>query len=180
MNQIATFVVGVVVGVLSTLYIEQCLAEVLGDQEEQAVEQPAEEPTEPAVEPVVEPGPLKPQPPTEPQVVAYFFTGTGWCTYCKPVHDVVDKLFGEGYRVSYYEFGERKDKEEQYGVDAVPTIVLCKNGQVIDKLRGQADEQTIRKFLEPAGPAIPMAAKPPENPRPPKCVPGSGCCPAKS
>ncbi|HIT55452.1 TPA: hypothetical protein IAA92_04280, partial [Candidatus Galligastranaerophilus intestinigallinarum] len=75
---------------------------------------------------------------------------------CKKVKEAVDKVFGnykEAVLLEEINVSENSDKTngmiETYKITVVPTIVFIdKNGAVINKIEGLADEITIKENLD--------------------------------
>ena len=78
------------------------------------------------------------------------------CSECKKVKEAVDKVFGdykEAVLLEEINVSENSDKTngmiETYKITVVPTIVfLDKNGAVVNKIEGLADEITIKENLD--------------------------------
>ena len=52
-------------------------------------------------------------------------------------------------RVARVDVEERPDVAERFGVDEVPTLVLMKDKQVVDRLEGRATAPRIERMIEP-------------------------------
>lgn len=90
-----------------------------------------------------------------------------WCGPCKQVKPLLEKLANE-YNGAFVLAKVDVDKEQQLaaavGIRSVPTIMLLKNGQVVDGFPGAMPEAQLRQFLSKHGiePNVAEAAPPAE------------------
>jgi len=73
-----------------------------------------------------------------------------WCGPCRMVGPVLDQLAGE-YK-GEITFGklnidENPGKAEDYGVMSIPTIILVKDGKVVDRVVGALPKERIKERL---------------------------------
>ncbi|MEZ5454996.1 MAG: thioredoxin [Lysobacteraceae bacterium] len=77
-----------------------------------------------------------------------------WCGPCKQVKPLLEKLANE-YNGAFVLAKVDVDKEQQLaaavGIRSVPTIMLLKNGQVVDGFPGAMPEAQLRQFLSKHG-----------------------------
>jgi len=75
-----------------------------------------------------------------------------WCMPCRYLGPTVDKL-AEAYagkvKVGKIDTDEHRDVALRYGISALPTIVIFKDGQVVQKLLGVRQEKDFREVLDP-------------------------------
>jgi len=77
-----------------------------------------------------------------------------WCGPCKTLGPIMDKVMPEYSDVIYTKVDIDEDKDNggeeitKYGVRSVPTVILLKDGEVVDKFVGMKSESDIREFLE--------------------------------
>lgn len=73
-----------------------------------------------------------------------------WCGPCKMIGPVIDELHGEFTDKAV--IGKVNVDENQisgnYGVRSIPTLLIFKNGEVVDKLVGAVPKTTIAEKLE--------------------------------
>jgi len=85
-----------------------------------------------------------------------------WCGPCKQVKPLLEKLATE-YGGAFVLAKVDVDKEQQLagavGIRSVPTLMLLKNGQVVDGFPGAMPEAQLRQFLSKHG-IEPQAAEP--------------------
>lgn len=83
-----------------------------------------------------------------------------WCEPCKQLTPVLEKLVAE-YRGAFMLAKVDVDKEQQLaaavGIRSVPTLMLVKQGQLVDGFPGALPEAKLREFLGKHG-IVPIAA----------------------
>jgi thioredoxin 1 len=86
----------------------------------------------------------------KPVLVDFFATWCGPCKAMSPVVESVGKELQGHARVLKIDVDKNQAIAAQYGVQAVPTFIIFKNGQVVWKHAGGLDKATllqqIRKF----------------------------------
>lgn len=73
-----------------------------------------------------------------------------WCGPCKAVGPLVDQLAEENQgKVNVFKMNvdENPDTPVKYGVRGIPTILLVKDGQVVDQLVGSVPKNTLDEFV---------------------------------
>ncbi len=89
-----------------------------------------------------------------------------WCAPCKTLGPILDKLAGD-YNGAFLIAKVDVDKEQELAaavqIRSVPTVMLVKNGQIVDGFSGALPEGQLREFLkqhgiEPAPQAEPAEA----------------------
>ena len=76
-----------------------------------------------------------------------------WCGPCKMLSPIVDELAGEfngKVKIVGLDVDESSDVAAQYGIQAIPTLLLFKDGKVIEQMVGLQPKDTLRKKLEKA------------------------------
>lgn len=69
-----------------------------------------------------------------------------WCGYCTKLAPVLDELatdMGEKIRVAKVNVDENRAIAQKYNVMTLPTMMLFKNGQQVEKLTGFMPKATI-------------------------------------
>ena len=74
-----------------------------------------------------------------------------WCGPCKImgpiVEEVAKKLEGKPVKVAKMNVDENQETPGKYGIMSIPTLMIFKNGQVVDTMVGvQAKEKLIEKL----------------------------------
>ena len=73
-----------------------------------------------------------------------------WCGPCRMIAPVLDALAAESrgrYRVAKLNVDENKQTAAQFRIQGIPTLLLFKNGQLVDRLVGVAPKQEIAARL---------------------------------
>jgi thioredoxin 1 len=74
-----------------------------------------------------------------------------WCGPCRmisPIVDEISNIFQGRISVGKLNADENKDTLVEYGVRNIPTILLLKNGEVIDKNVGMTSTEKLTEFIE--------------------------------
>jgi thioredoxin 1 len=82
-----------------------------------------------------------------PVLVDFF---TPWCGPCRMLAPVLEKLseeFSGRVKLVKVDAGEQPRLSATYRVQAVPTLVIIKGGQVVESLMGLQAEEELRKRL---------------------------------
>ena len=85
---------------------------------------------------------------SKPYVVMDF--AAAWCGPCKSLAPVVEKLEGEfGEKVAFgkVDIEECVDSTNEFGIRSVPTLVLFKNGEKVEKIVGAVPEAKLREAI---------------------------------
>ncbi|MCL2883866.1 MAG: thioredoxin [Oscillospiraceae bacterium] len=75
-----------------------------------------------------------------------------WCGPCRMVGPVVDEIAGEvtDAKVAKVNVDEQPELAMQYGVMSIPTLIVFKNGQVVQKAVGVRPKADIVNMLHAA------------------------------
>jgi thioredoxin 1 len=76
-----------------------------------------------------------------------------WCAPCKAIAPVLDQLAEEydgKVKIGKVNVDENPATPGQYGVRGIPTMILFKDGQVIDQLVGAVPKNQIEALLDKA------------------------------
>ncbi len=74
-----------------------------------------------------------------------------WCGPCRiisPIVDEISNIFQGRVSVGKLNADDNKDTLVEYGVRNIPTILLLKNGEVIDKNVGMTSKEQLTEFIE--------------------------------
>ena len=77
-----------------------------------------------------------------------------WCGPCRtqgPILDQVSIQIGDRAIVSKVNVDEEPTLAAPFGVQAIPTLVILKGGQVVQRFTGVQQAETLVKALEAAG-----------------------------
>ena len=82
----------------------------------------------------------------KPVMVDFFAT---WCGPCKMLHPVVEALSNEvtDVKIGELDIDEQIELAEKYRIMTVPSLVLFKNGEAVDKLVGVQSKGKVMEFI---------------------------------
>ena len=76
---------------------------------------------------------------------------TDWCVPCKVIAPFIEKI-AEDYRdkikVGKLNVDESKQTAIAYGIEAIPTLMIFKQGQIVDRIIGVVPEQVLIQKIE--------------------------------
>lgn len=73
-----------------------------------------------------------------------------WCGPCKmiaPVLEELDSEMGEKVKVVKLDVDENPETSRKYGVMSIPTLLIMKNGEVVDKVVGFQPKEALVETL---------------------------------
>lgn len=68
-----------------------------------------------------------------------------WCGPCKAVAPVLDAIAKEGHKVAKVDITEEPELAEHYKVNSLPTFLVFKRGEVVNKLVGLRSKADLVK-----------------------------------
>ena len=73
-----------------------------------------------------------------------------WCGPCRMVSPIVDEIAEENpqYLVGKINVDEQEELAQEFGVFSIPTLVVLKNGEVVNQVTGARPKPQILKLLE--------------------------------
>ncbi len=74
-----------------------------------------------------------------------------WCMPCRMLSPTIDKIAGEyagKVKVGKIDTDSNRDVSAKYKIDAIPTVLLFKDGQVAQKFVGLRQERDFREALD--------------------------------
>jgi len=84
---------------------------------------------------------------TTPVLVDFWAT---WCEPCKTLGPMLEKLAAEyngAFRLGKVDVDTQQELAGMFGIRSIPTVVLVKDGQVLDGFAGVLPESQLREFL---------------------------------
>ncbi len=84
----------------------------------------------------------------KPAVVDFY---AEWCGPCQIASPIIDKLaeeYGDKLVIGKVNVDEAQDLAQQYGVMSIPTIIVFKNGQEVERKIGFPGESGLRALVE--------------------------------
>ena len=76
-----------------------------------------------------------------------------WCQPCRILAPVIDELAGEfsgRVKVGKVDTESNMDTSIKYGISAIPTVIVFKNGEVVDKFVGLTKKDDLSAALTEA------------------------------
>lgn len=75
-----------------------------------------------------------------------------WCGPCRVLHPVLEEIDAErdDLKIVSLDIDENQKTAAQYEVLSVPTMILFKDGQMVDRMVGAMPKRRLLKQLEPA------------------------------
>ena len=74
-----------------------------------------------------------------------------WCGPCKMIAPLLDELAEEyngKVKIGKVNVDEQQDLAAQYHVTAIPTLLLVKNGEVVEQARGAKSKRDLKASLD--------------------------------
>lgn len=76
-----------------------------------------------------------------------------WCGPCKMIAPILDELAAEydgKVRIGKVNIDEQQALAAQYGIQAIPTLLIFKQGQVIEQVTGLRSKKELKTKLDQA------------------------------
>lgn len=76
-----------------------------------------------------------------------------WCGPCKMIAPVIDELAAETqgkFAVGKVNVDESNNVAMKYGINAIPTLMVFKDGDVVQRFQGVTSKDELRRALEAA------------------------------
>jgi thioredoxin 1 len=74
-----------------------------------------------------------------------------WCGPCRMISPIVDEISNEyqgKLSVGKMNADDNRDTVSELGIRSIPTLLLYKNGEIVDRLVGGVDKQKIVDLIE--------------------------------
>ena len=74
-----------------------------------------------------------------------------WCAPCRQIAPMIDQLATENQgavKVGKVNIDENDQVARQYGIDAIPTLLIFKNGQPIQRVQGARPKSALQTMLD--------------------------------
>jgi thioredoxin 1 len=81
----------------------------------------------------------------EPVLVDFWAT---WCGPCMRQGPIVEELAEEGYCVGKVDVDQEMELAQQFRVMSIPTLIVFKDGQEVQRLVGLNTKETLKNLLE--------------------------------
>jgi thioredoxin 1 len=76
-----------------------------------------------------------------------------WCAPCRIISPIIDELATESagkFSIGKINVDESPNTAVKYGITAIPTILVFKGGEVVQRFQGLTAKEELRKALEAA------------------------------
>ena len=73
-----------------------------------------------------------------------------WCGPCRVIGPVIEELAGQMPEVKFAKLNvdENQNTAQSLGITSIPTLLLYKNGQPVDKVVGSVPGPQLKNFLQ--------------------------------
>ncbi|MEI8332191.1 MAG: thioredoxin [Methanomicrobiales archaeon] len=86
---------------------------------------------------------------SKPVLFDFFATWCGPCKMQTPIIEELAKKVGTAVEIKKIDIDQHMDLAEKYGIRVVPTLVIEKDGKVLQSMEGITDLSTLEKLLKP-------------------------------
>ena len=86
---------------------------------------------------------------TKPVLMDFF---AEWCGPCKrqgPILEDLKKKMGDSFELKKIDVDQNMDLAQKYGIQVVPTLIIEKDGKVIQSLEGVTSAEALEGYLKP-------------------------------
>ena len=90
----------------------------------------------------------------EPVLVDFWAT---WCPPCRMIAPTIDALAGEyagRVKVGKLDVDEAPDVAQRYGIQSIPSLLVFKDGKVVEQRIGALPRAEMTRMLDPHAPAL--------------------------
>jgi thioredoxin 1 len=86
---------------------------------------------------------------TRPILYDFFATWCGPCRIQTPILEELKKKMGDSLEIKKVDVDQHMDLAEKYSIRVVPTLIIEKDGKVVQMMEGVTDAATLEKLLSP-------------------------------
>ncbi len=76
-----------------------------------------------------------------------------WCGPCRAIEPIVEELaaaFGDKFKFARCNVDENPTTPAKYGIKSIPTLILFKEGKVLDKIVGMVPKSKLEEIITKA------------------------------
>jgi thioredoxin 1 len=86
---------------------------------------------------------------SKPVLFDFFATWCGPCKMQTPILEELAKKMGDAVEIKKIDIDQHMDLAEKYGIRVVPTLIIEKDGKIVQSLEGVTDLPALEKLLRP-------------------------------
>jgi thioredoxin 1 len=86
---------------------------------------------------------------SKPVLFDFFATWCGPCKMQTPILEELAKKMGDTVEIKKIDIDQHMDLAEKYGIRVVPTLIIEKDGKIVQSLEGVTDLPALEKLLRP-------------------------------
>ena len=86
---------------------------------------------------------------SKPVLFDFFATWCGPCRLQTPILEELEKKMGASIEIRKVDVDQHMDLAEKYGIRVVPTLIIEKDGKIVQSMEGVTDAATLEKILMP-------------------------------
>jgi thioredoxin len=86
---------------------------------------------------------------TRPVLYDFFATWCGPCRMQTPILEELGKKMGDSIEIKKIDVDQHMDLAEKFQIRVVPTLIIEKDGKVVQMMEGVTDTATLEKILKP-------------------------------
>jgi thioredoxin 1 len=86
---------------------------------------------------------------TRPVLYDFFATWCGPCRMQTPILEELGKKMGDSVEIKKVDVDQHMDLAEKFQIRVVPTLIIEKDGKVVQMMEGVTDVATLEKLLKP-------------------------------
>ncbi|WML66657.1 MAG: Thiol-disulfide oxidoreductase ResA [Methanoregula sp. SKADARSKE-2] len=86
---------------------------------------------------------------SKPVLFDFFATWCGPCRMQTPIIEELEKKMGDRVDFRKVDVDQNMELAEKYGIRVVPTLIIEKDGKVVQSMEGVTDAPTLEKLLAP-------------------------------
>ena len=86
---------------------------------------------------------------SKPVLFDFFATWCGPCKMQTPILEELAKKMGNSVEIRKVDVDKEMDLAGKYGIRVVPTLIIEKDGKIIQSMEGVTDLPTLEKLLKP-------------------------------
>ena len=85
----------------------------------------------------------------KPVLMDFFAVWCGPCRLQTPELEKLKEMVGDAVEIKQIDVDDHLDMAQKYGIMVVPTLIIEKDGQVMERLEGVTPAETLMRLLEP-------------------------------